>query len=74
MSRLPEHFYTRTDTVQVARDLLGKHLITHFDGVLTSGIITETEAYLGAEDKACHAYGHKRTNRTEPMFAAGGIA
>eukprot|EP01030_Chromulinospumella_sphaerica_P016628 gene16628-biopygen14616 len=71
---LPESFYTRGDVVQVAKDLLGKVIVTRFDGDVTAGIITETEAYAGATDKASHAYGHRRTNRTEVMYANGGVA
>lgn len=71
---LPESFYTRDDVVQVARDLLGKVIVTRFDGEVTAGMITETEAYAGATDKASHAYGHRRTNRTEVMYANGGVA
>ena len=48
--------------------------MTNFNGIRTSGIITETEAYAGATDKASHAHGGKRTARNEPMYAAGGIA
>ena len=64
-------FYQRPDTLQIARDLLGKVICTNING-LQSGIITEVEAYLGATDKACHAYQNRRTKRTEPMFARGG--
>ncbi len=71
---LPSSFYTRENVVQVAKDLLGKVIVTKIDGVTTSGIITETEAYAGVTDKASHAYGGRRTNRTEVMFAKGGIA
>ena len=56
------------------RDLLGKVLCTSLNGELTTTMITETEAYAGVADKASHAYGGRRTKRTEPMFAAGGIA
>lgn len=72
MSKLPLSFYTRTDTVNLARELIGKVLFTSIKGTVTAGIITETEAYNGASDKACHAYGYKRTQRTETMFAEGG--
>lgn len=68
---LPRSFFTRTDVVRVARELLGKVLVTEFDS-RTSGIITETEAYAGATDRASHAYGHRRTKRTEVMYARGG--
>ena len=72
MAKLPREFYLNTDVVQVAKDLLGKVLYTHFDGEITAGIIVETEAYCGATDKACHAYPNKRTKRTETMFQIGG--
>ncbi len=60
--------------IDVARDLLGKVLCTRIDGRTTSAVITETEAYAGPEDRASHAFGGRRTRRTEPMFAAGGVA
>ena len=71
---LPESFYTRKDVVKIARELLGKVLVTAFDGVLTSGMIVETEACAGATDKASHAFGSRRTNRTEVMYMHGGAA
>ena len=71
---LPPSFYLNEDVVQVAKDLLGKVIITKIDGITTSGIITETEAYAGITDKASHAYGGRRTNRTEVMYARGGVA
>lgn len=64
----------RDDVVEIGRDLLGKVLSTRLDGVLTQAVITETEAYAGITDKASHAYGGRRTKRTEPMFGRGGIA
>ncbi len=71
---LPPSFYLHEDVVQVAKDLLGKVIVTKMDGITTSGIITETEAYAGVTDKASHAYGGRRTNRTEVMYARGGVA
>lgn len=71
---LPPSFYLHEDVVQVAKDLLGKVIVTKIDGITTSGIITETEAYAGITDKASHAYGGRRTNRTEIMYAQGGVA
>ena len=71
---LPRHFFTGPDVVQIAKDLLGKHLITRMEGVVTSGIICETEAYAGTTDRASHAWGGRRTNRTEVMYAEGGTA
>lgn len=72
--KLPPSFYTRTDVVKISRELLGKVLVTETDGLRTSGIIVETEAYAGPSDKACHAYLHRNTKRTAPMFCEGGIA
>lgn len=72
--KLEKDFYLREDVVQVSKDLLGKYLYTKFDGKLTAGIITETEAYAGEKDKASHAYNNRRTNRTEIMFAEGGVS
>jgi DNA-3-methyladenine glycosylase len=74
MKALPLDFYLRTDTVQVARDLLGKVILTRFHGLRTAGIIIETEAYCGVEDRASHAFGGRRTARNEPMYGRGGTA
>jgi DNA-3-methyladenine glycosylase len=74
MKTLPKSFYQRTDTLQIARELLGKILVTKWNGVITSGRIVECEAYNGIIDKASHAYGDRRTNRTEIMYAEGGRA
>ncbi len=71
---LPESFYTREDVVQVARELLGKVLVTNFNGEYTAGMIVETEAYAGVIDKASHAHGGRRTSRTEVMYGQGGVA
>ncbi len=71
---LPNSFYARKDVVKIARELLGKVLVTTFDGALTSGMIVEVEAYAGATDKASHAYGNRRTTRTEVMYMQGGAA
>lgn len=72
--KLQAEFYQRTDVVQIAKDLLGKRLVTEIDGKKTIGRITETEAYCGATDKACHAHLNRRTKRTEIMFGPGGSA
>ena len=74
MSKLPAVFYQREDVLLISRELLGKVLCTNFHGKLTSGIIVETEAYAGVTDKASHAYGGRRTKRTETMYAKGGSA
>lgn len=73
-NKLETSFYTRDDVLEVARDLLGKALCSNIEGCVTKAIITETEAYAGVDDRASHAYGGRRTARTEPMFAEGGIA
>jgi len=72
--KLERHFYLREDVVQISRELLGKVLCSKIDGVVTKAVITETEAYAGVGDRASHAYGGRRTKRTEPMFAEGGTA
>jgi DNA-3-methyladenine glycosylase len=71
---LPKSFYTRTDVVQISKELLGKLLVTNFEGQHTSGIIVETEAYRGPDDKACHAHMNRFTKRTQTMFEEGGVA
>lgn len=73
MQKLPLSFYERTDVLRIARDLLGKVLVTNWDGQYTSGRIVETEAYAGETDKASHAF-RGRTKRTEVMFGGGGRA
>ena len=72
--KLVSDFYLRDDVVAISRDLLGKVLCTKIGGSLTRTMITETEAYAGVSDKASHAYGGRRTKRTEPLFEEGGIA
>jgi len=71
---LPRSFYLRPNVVQIAKELLGKLLVTRIDGNLTSGIILETEAYEGVTDRASHAFGGRRTARTEIMYRIGGTA
>lgn len=70
---LPQEFYL-AGTEKVARQLLGKRLVHSKDGKLTSGIIIETEAYLGETDPACHTFEGRRTKRVESMYLAGGHA
>ena len=74
MKKLPVEFYKRKDVVLIARDLIGKIIVTNFDGIITSGRIVETEAYIGLTDKASHSFGGKRTARNEHMYAAAGTA
>ena len=74
-AKLGREFYTRADVLRVARELLGKRLVVAAPGgERLAGVIVETEAYAGPEDKASHAYGNRRTRRTETMFAEGGTA
>jgi len=73
--KLDLSFYRRDDVLQISRELLGKVLYSYHPGEgITSGIIVETEAYAGAIDRASHAYGNRRTNRTEVMYKLGGVS
>ncbi|NML57026.1 DNA-3-methyladenine glycosylase [Chryseobacterium cheonjiense] len=74
MSKLKPEYYQNTDAIFLAQDLLGKILFTRKNGEVTAGIITETEAYFGTEDKASHAYGGRRSSRTEAMYQPGGFS
>src|SRR6266404_4721956 len=75
MNKLPREFYRRSNVLTVARELLGKILVVPAaDGTRVSGVIVETEAYRGPEDRASHAYGGRRTKRTETMYGMGGTA
>ena len=71
--KLLEDFYHRSDVVKIARELLGKYLITRTAHEVTGGLIVETEAYSWKE-RGCHAYGGKMTNRNKIMFDWGGHA
>jgi len=72
--KLQYFYYQNDDVLFLAKDLLGKVLYTQVHGQVTAGIITETEAYFGIHDKASHAYGGRRTERTETMYREGGVA
>ena len=74
MKKLPRRFYEGTDVVRIARDLIGKIVVTRIGGRETSARIVETEAYAGISDRASHAYGGRRTERTEVIYARGGTA
>ncbi len=72
--KLPLEFYLRNDVVEVSQELLGKVLCSNRNGQITKAVITETEAYAAINDKASHAHGGRRTDRTEPMYGRGGTA
>lgn len=74
LAPLPKQFYQRIEVTDIARELLGMHLITCIQGTITGGKIVETEAYKGVTDKASHAYGGRRTARTETLYCRGGVA
>jgi len=71
--RLPRSFFAR-DGITVAKALLGKILVHDTPAGTVRGIITEVESYMGETDKGSHTYGGKRTERTEPMYHAGGTS
>ncbi len=72
LKKLDRSFYDRKDVVQIARELLGKILVTQLNGIRTSGRIVETEAYAGVVDRASHAFGGSRTNRSEHLYGDPG--
>ncbi len=72
--KLPVSFYQNEDVLTIAKNLIGKYLFTNIGGMITGGMIIETEAYRGTEDKASHAYSGNPTPRTQAMFEKGGIA
>lgn len=74
ISKLPNSFFEGPDVVAIAHDLIGRILLTTFDGVRTSGRIVETEAYNGVVDRASHAYNGRRTARTSVMYLGGGVS
>lgn len=74
MKKLPVEFYDRPGVVTIAKELIGKIIVTKFDAVVTSGRIVETEAYIGLTDRASHSFGGRRTARNEYMYAGAGTA
>ncbi len=73
MKKIGISFYKRDDVLQIAKELLGKILVTKWNGIITSGRIVEVEAYSGINDKASHSFGGRRTKRNEIMYADGGV-
>ena len=76
MTKIPLSYYQQEDVVALSKALIGTYLFTCLgpENVITGGMIIETEAYQGPEDKASHAYNNQRTKRTETMFSEGGVA
>ncbi len=74
MPLIKASYYLNPDVVSLAKDLIGKTLCTRINNTLTCGIITETEAYAGVNDKASHAYNGRQTKRTEVMYSKGGVS
>ena len=73
--KLKREFYTRLNVLTISRELLGKLLVVPDEhGNRVSGKIVEVEAYRGPEDRASHAYGGRRTKRTETMYQLGGMS
>jgi DNA-3-methyladenine glycosylase len=72
VKKLDHTFYNRKNVIHIARDLLGKILVTHFDGLRCAGRIVETEAYNGINDRASHAFGGRRTIRNEHLYGSPG--
>ena len=73
--KLKREFYLRHDTLSIARDLLGKLIVVpDKNGNRISGMIVETEAYLGTIDRAAHSFGGRRTPRNEVTYGTGGHA
>ena len=74
MTKLAREFYTETETLDLARALLGKELVVpSVNGCRVSGYIVETEAYLGPQDRAAHSWNGRRTKRNEVMYGIGGV-
>lgn len=74
MAKLKHEFYQQHEVTTIAKQLLGKILVTDINGVRTAGMIVETEAYAGSGDRASHAWNNRRTKRTEVMYKPGGFA
>ncbi|MBC7937321.1 MAG: DNA-3-methyladenine glycosylase [Rhizobacter sp.] len=74
MKRLPGSFYELTDVVTIAKELLGKIVVTNIDGIRTSGRIVETEAYMAFTDRASHSFSGRRTPKNEHMYYPAGTS
>jgi DNA-3-methyladenine glycosylase len=74
MKKLPIQFYKRDDVIRIAKELLGKIIVTRFNGLYTSARIVETEAYIAIVDRASHSWNGRRTARNEHMYAEAGVS
>lgn len=72
--RLETSFFQRADVTELAQEMIGTFIVSNMGGHRCSGMITETEAYDGQNDRACHAHAGRRTKRTEVMYEKGGTA
>ncbi|MGY3053506.1 DNA-3-methyladenine glycosylase [Pedobacter sp. UYEF25] len=72
--KLNEAFYGREDTIEMARELIGKFVYTNLDGQKTGGMIVETEAYMGVTDSSCHSFNNRKSIKNASMFNKGGVA
>lgn len=70
---IEKEFYNQ-GAIEVAKSILGHYLVREVNGIKIRTKIVETESYIGAIDKACHAYNYKKTERTKPLFEEGGIS
>ena len=70
-TRLSREFF-ENDTQCVAKELLGKYLVREVDNGAMIGKIIEVEAYIGPNDKACHCYNYKKTEKTKIMYEKPG--
>lgn len=73
LQKLDRDFYEVT-SLELSKKLLGKYLIHEYEGQKLSGMIVETEAYMGPHDKAAHSYNNRRTERNEVMYGQAGYA
>ncbi|MBU0695946.1 MAG: DNA-3-methyladenine glycosylase [Bacteroidetes bacterium] len=71
--KLPIGFYLRENTLTIAKELIGKFIYTNMNGEITGGMIVETEAYIGPEDRGSHAFEGRRTAKNDTMYQAGGV-
>ena len=72
MKEIVDKNFFKVDTISLAQNLIGKWIVTNINGIESRLQISETEAYLGVNDSACHTYKGKKTNRTLPMWQDGG--